>query len=242
MKEIIEENKKLIIILGALLLISIILFFLITFHKKGNSVYINSYVSKLEAKDINLDENICDIDNVLKYSNIPYFNINNELFSQINEEIMTDFLLRTCYQSGFIDYEASLNDNILSVAINISYDTDDDLAYLEYKTYNINVDNNTIMNNSEILKRFNVSKNDVENVVLSKLKEYYEYEKDKKYLTNQSFNDYLDILDYKAIKTSNMQLYIDDKNHLYIFKDYTLSEGMSIDENFPYITTKFKVK
>ena len=50
---------------------------------------------------------------------------------------MYNFLLRTCYQDGVMDYEASLNDNILSVLVNISYETDDDLAYLEYKTYNI---------------------------------------------------------------------------------------------------------
>ena len=38
-----------------------------------------------------------------------------------------------------------------------------------------------------------------------------------------------------------MNLYIDSKRDLYIYKDYTLSVGMSIDENYPYITIKFKL-
>ena len=71
--------------------------------------------------------------------------------------------------------------------------------------------------------------------------EYYNYEKKMNYIDNISFNEYLKILDYTPITIDNMNLYIDNKNDLYNFKDYTLSEGMSIDEDFPYITIKFKL-
>ncbi len=242
MKEYIIENKKTIIIIGIFLVVLIILSIVVKLLGNTNQLLITTYVSKLEKEDITLEVNDCDLDYVLKYNNIPYFNLNTEVFNELNEEIMETFLLRTCYQDGEINYETSLNDNILSVALNISYATDDDLAYLEYKTYNVNIDENTRMNNQDILKRYDLTLENVTNIVLNHLRTYYDYEFEKGYINNFSFQYYLtNILNYTPITINNMNLYIDSKNNLYIYKDYTLSEGMSIDENFPYITIKFKL-
>ena len=241
MKEYIIENKKTIIIIGIFLVVLIILSIVVKLLGNTNQLLITAYVSRLEKEDITLEINDCDLDYVLKYNNIPYFNLNTEVFNELNEEIFETFLLRTCYQDGEIDYEASLNDNILSVALNISYETDDDLAYLEYKTYNINIDENTRMNNQDILNRYNLTLEDVTSRVLSHLRTYYDYEVEKGYITDFSFNEYLTILNYTPITINNMNLYIDSNNDLYIYKDYTLSTGMSIDEDFPDITIKFKL-
>ena len=242
MKEYIIENKKTIIIIGIFLVVLIILSIVVKLLGNTNQLLITAYVSKLEKEDITLEVNDCDLDYVLKYNNIPYFNLNTEVFNELNEEIFETFLLRTCYQDGEINYEASLNDNILSVALNISYATDDDLAYLEYKTYNINSDENIRMNNQDILKRYNLTLENVTNIVLSHLRTYYDYELEKGYINDFSFQYYLtNILNYTPITINNMNLYIDSNNDLYIYKDYTLSEGMSIDEDFPYITIKFKL-
>ena len=129
----------------------------------------------------------------------------------------------------------------MSIAINISYDTTDDLTYLEYKTYNINTNTNTILKNQEILNLYHLTKKNVEDTVLSKLREYYNYEKRMGYIGKDSFQTYLNSLNYKEITIDNMNLFVDSQKNLYIFKDYTISEGMSIDENFPYITIKFKL-
>lgn len=241
MKEYIIENKKTIIVIGIFLGILIILSIIVNLLGNTNQVLITAYVSRLEKEDLTFTDNNCDLDYVLKYNNIPYFNLNTEVFNELNEEIFETFLLRTCYQDGEIDYEASLNDNILSVALNISYETDDDLAYLEYKTYNINIDENTRMNNQDILNRYNLTLEDVTSRVLSHLRTYYDYEVEKGYITDFSFNEYLTILNYTPITINNMNLYIDSNNDLYIYKDYTLSTGMSIDEDFPDITIKFKL-
>ena len=159
MKEYIIENKKTIIIIGIFLVVLIILSIVVKLLGNTNQLLITAYVSRLEKEDITLEINDCDLDYVLKYNNIPYFNLNTEVFNELNEEIFETFLLRTCYQDGEINYEASLNDNILSVALSISYATDDDLAYLEYKTYNIDINENTRMNNQDILKRYNLNHN-----------------------------------------------------------------------------------
>ena len=224
MKEYIIENKKTIIIIGIFLVVLIILSIVVKLLGNTNQLLITAYVSRLEKEDITLEINDCDLD------------------YELNEEIFETFLLRTCYQDGEINYEASLNDNILSVALSISYATDDDLAYLEYKTYNINIDENTRMNNQDILKRYNLTLENVTNIVLSHLRTYYDYELEKGYINDFSFQYYLtNILNYTPITINNMNLYIDSNNDLYIYKDYTLSEGMSIDEDFPYITIKFKL-
>lgn len=241
MKEYIIENKKTITIISVFILFIIILSIIVNLLGKSNKVLVNIYVSKLKSSDITLTNTDCDFNSVLKYNNIPYFNLNNEVFNELNQEIMENFLLRTCYQDGIIDYTASLNNNILSVAMQISYETDDDLAYLEYKTYNIDINNNKKLTNEEILKIYNLTLQDVTNAVTGKLMEYYEYEKSKHYFENMTFNEYLNILDYKPITMNNMNLFVDSKNNLYIYKDYTLSEGMSIDEDFPNITVKFKL-
>ena len=241
MKNLIIENKKSILIIIILLILIITLTIFINSRNKNNTLLVNTYVSKLEKGKVKLNNSPCDLDNVLEYNNVPYFNLSNNVFNQLNEEILTEILLRACYQGGFIDYEASINKNILSVALNISYDTDDDLAYLKYKTYNIDTNTNTKISNEELLKIYKLNKEQVENIVFSKLMEYYNYEKKMNYIDNISFNEYLKILDYTPITIDNMNLYIDNKNDLYNFKDYTLSEGMSIDEDFPYITIKFKL-
>ena len=241
MKEYILENKKTIIIILGSVVFLIILNIILNSLNNDNKVLLSSYVSKLDIDDINIHDTTCDLENVLKYNNVPYFNLNNQLFNNLNEEILSTFLLRACYQEGFIDYEASLNDNILSVSLNISYETIDDLAYVEYQTYNINVDNNTRINNSTILQRYELSISSVTNKVMNKLSEYYQYEKKNGYVDDLTFNEYLGLINYEAITIDNMILYVDSKNDLYILKDYTLSPGMSIDEKFPDLSIRFKL-
>ena len=238
MQDLIRNNKKGIIIITILLVLIIGLKIFINLSNKKNNV-ISFYVSNIDKNNINITD--CDIEHILKYNNIPYFNLSNNTYDEINKEILTNFLLRTCYQDGSMDYEASLNDNILSVALQISYETDDDLAYLEYKTYNVDISNNTRVNNDVILNKYNLTLSNAESIVLAKFQEYYQYEKKMGYLNNESFKDYLNILKYTPITIQNMNLYIDKSNDLYLYKDYTLSEGMSIDEDFPYITVKFKL-
>jgi len=242
MKEYIIENKKTIKIVLAFVLFIIILEIVVNILGKDNKVLISSYIEKLDINDINLTNTSCDMNYVLENSNIPYFKLNNETYNKLNQEILEDFLLRACYQDGYIDYYTSLNDKVLSLAISISYETIDDLAYLEYKTYNIDTNTNQIMNNQSILNKFNLTIQDVNNKVLGKLMEYYNYEIENNWLDKGvNFNQFLLLLNYENINLNNINLYIDNKNNLYLYKDYTLTEGMSLDEEYPDLSVKFKL-
>lgn len=241
MKEYIRENKKTVFIVSVFIIIIIVLNLIVNFLGSDKKVLVNYYITKLDKDDIkiNLD---CEFDKIIEYNNVPYFTLNNQVFNDINEEIFEEALLRICYQGGYIDYEASLNNDILSLAINISHDTIDDFAFVEYKTYNIDTKNNTRITNQKLLNLYNLTLNDVKNKVKGYFTNYYNYEKKNNYISNNiTLNKYLETIEFSEITLDNMQLYIDNKNDLYIFKDYVLSEGMNIDPNFPNLTIKFKL-
>ncbi|MCI5701496.1 MAG: hypothetical protein MR266_01795 [Erysipelotrichaceae bacterium] len=233
------KNKKiiiLIIILAVVIITQIILNIVIP----KNKVLIASYVKTLEKDDIT--KNLpCDI--TRNGNKIPYFKVANNLYNSINDEILENSLLRSCYQNGYIDYDVSLNSNILSLILYISYETIDDLANIEYKTYNIDIKNNVMINNQELLNKYNLTIDEVNNKVLNYLQEYYNYEKENNLVdSDTTFNDYLNILDYKTTTFNNLVLYIDSKNHLYIYKEYELSEGMRRVDYFKNLTNLFKLK
>ena len=242
MLDIIKENKKNILIVSIFLVFLVVLSIIASiFVKNTNTVLVTSYVSNLTKKDLQ-EVTDCNLDEVLKDSNIPYFKVSNTFYDEMNEEIMYEFLLRACYQNGIVDYSASINDDILSLALNISYESINDLTYVEYKTYNINIKTNEVVDNSYLLNKYNKTLDDVSNVVMERLLDYYYYEKEHNYIdSSTSINDYLDILEYEPVTIQNMKLYIDNNNDLWLYKEYTLSEAMMRYEDYPVISIRFKL-
>lgn len=242
MLDIIKENKKNILIVSIFLVFLVVLSIISSiFVKNTNTVLVTSYVSNLSKKDLQ-EVTDCNLDEVLKDSNIPYFKVSNSFYDQMNEEIMYEFLLRACYQNGIIDYSTSINDDILSLALNISYESINDLTYVEYKTYNINIKTNEVVDNSYLLNKYNKTLDEVTNIVMERLLDYYYYEKEHNYIeSSTSINDYLDILEYEPVSIQNMKLYIDRNNDLWLYKEYTLSEAMMRYEDYPVISIRFKL-
>lgn len=239
MKNYLKENKKTVIIILIFIILIIALEIVLNLFNTKNKVLMSSYIKTLTKNDIsNLP---CD-ESILKENKIPYFKLNNNLYNKINEEILENSLLRACFQNGYIDYDVSLNDNILSLILYISYESDNELTNIEYKTYNINIQNNMTISNQELLNRYNLTVNDINNKVVNYLNNYYIYEKENNLIdTGTSFSKYLNILDYKKSTLSNMSLFIDKKNDLYIYKEFSLSEGMRIVDYFPNLTNTFKL-
>ena len=239
MIDFIKENNKKIIIIIILIIISITLSIIISSNDKPNPLIVNSYVIRLSSDlDYNLEE--CDFNKIASENEIPYFKINDEVYNKINEEILTKFISRVCYQEGKITYKTSLNDNILSVLIIYSIESGSDLYHMEYKSYNIDINNNSLIDNQTLLSNYDMDLNDIENIVQDKLKEYYNYEKTTNYFNNESFTEYLKILKYEKINYNNMNIFI-NKNKLYLYKTYSESEAMILDDNYPIITYEFKL-
>ena len=239
MKNFIQKNKKTIIIILILIIFVIVLNIVLNHFNTKNKILISSYVKTLTENDV---DNLPCNKSILDENKIPYFRLSNTLYDKINEEILENFLLRACFQNGYIDYNVSLNDNILSLILYISYESDNELTNLEYKTYNIDIQTNTTISNQKLLNRYNLSVKDVNNKVVNYLNNYYVYEKENDLIdTGTSFSKYLNILNYKTSSLSDMNLYIDKNNDLYIYVDYSLSEGMRIVDYFPNLTSTFKL-
>ncbi len=242
MLEYIKENKKNVLIVSVFILVVIVLTIVVNLlNKDTNQVLTNAYVKNLTKNDL---ESItdCDLDEVLKTSKVPYFNISNTFYDNMNDEILYEFLLRACYQEGIVNYEDSINNDILSVAINISYESVNDLTYVEYKTYNIDIKNNKILDNATLLNKYKVTLEEASTIVTSKLMEYYNYELDHNYIEkNVSFNEYLKILEFEPLTNDNLKLYIDKNNALWLYKEYSLSEAMMRYEDYPVITIRFRL-
>ena len=235
-----KDKKKTIIILIIIAVIVIATQIILNIFTPKNKVLISTYVKTLTTDDINI--NIpCD-KQILKENQIPYFKVSNTLYDSINKDILENSPLRVCYQNGYMSYDISLNDNILSLIVYISYETENELANIEYKTYNINTDTNQIVTNRELLNKYNLTINQVNTKVLTELNKYYNYEKENELVEeNITFSDYLNILEYKTVTLDNLSLFIDKKNDLYIYKDFSLSEGMKRLDYFPNLSNTFKL-
>ena len=235
-----KDKKKTIIILIIIAVIVIATQIILNIFTPKNKVLISTYVKTLTTDDINI--NIpCD-KQILKENQIPYFRVSNTLYDSINKDILENSLLRVCYQNGYMSYDIALNDNILSLIVYISYETENELANIEYKTYNINTDTNQIITNQELLNKYNLTINQVNTKVLTELNKYYNYEKENDLVEqNITFSDYLNILEYKTVTLDNLSLFIDKKNDLYIYKDFSLSEGMKRLDYFPNLSNTFKL-
>ena len=235
-----KDKKKTIIILIIITIIVIATQIILNIFTPKNKVLISTYVKTLTPDDINI--NIpCD-KQILKENQIPYFRVSNTLYDSINKDILENSLLRVCYQNGYMSYDISLNDNILSLIVYISYETENELANIEYKTYNINTDTNQIVTNQELLNKYNLTVNQINTKVLTELNKYYNYEKENELVDqNITFSDYLNILEYKTVTLNNLSLFIDKKNDLYIYKDFSLSEGMKRVDYFPNLSNTFKL-
>ncbi len=239
MKNYLIENKKILIIIIILIIISITLSIIISSSNKSNPLIINNYISRLNSNiDYNLNQ--CDFKQIVGENEIPYFKLNDEVFNNINEDILTNFISRVCYQEGKISYKTSLSNNILSVLILYSLESGSELYHMEYKTYNIDIKNKSLIDNQTLLTKYDISINEIENIVQNKLKEYYNYEKTTSFYNNESFTEYLKILKYEKINLNNMNLYVDN-NKLYLYKTYSESEAMILDNNYPFITYEFKL-
>lgn len=235
-----KDKKKTIIILIIIAVIVIATQVILNIFTPKNKVLISTYVKTLTTDDISI--NIpCD-KQILKENQIPYFRVSNTLYDSINKDILENSLLRVCYQNGYMSYDIALNDNILSLIVYISYETENELANIEYKTYNINTDTNQIVTNQELLNKYNLTINQVNTKVLTELNKYYNYEKENELVDqNITFSDYLNILEYKTVTLNNLSLFIDKKNDLYIYKDFSLSEGMKRVDYFPNLSNTFKL-
>lgn len=218
--ETLKENKKILIILSILLIFVI---FSSIFDK-------NEYSDKLDDSKDYIYTSRSNKD-----SEMPYINLTSEEITNANIEILTKYLEISKNESGTMKYSYDNYSNIISLVISII----DNEGNLEKITYNIDTKSQSILTKEEIMDKFNLDDNKVKKIMEYNIKEYYNYEKSKNYISkNCDFDCYIT---ENAIDLYNdYRFYIKDKE-LYIYKKINITQEFLYDENNPFNLFEYKI-
>lgn len=216
-KETYEENKKNVKIIFIILIIGILCFILV--KTKNSKNYIITYKN----------ENYCGFD-----STVPLINISDS--KQANEEI-TKLYANSKVENKYMTYDYYKNKEIISLIINI-YNCESNDMIDKKVFYNIDTSNEKIISNDELIERFNITKSEIENIVLEEVKKYYNYEIEKEYIKNISIEEYLNKLEDGIL--TNAQYFVKD-NKLYVYRSFDIGYELAYDAERPFKLFEFKI-
>lgn len=177
-----------------------------------NIVY--TYYKKEEKTD-NYDLNI----------NLPYINIKNKTIQNFNKEISDTFelkaeeVIKNNRQNIIytVKYKASIENNILSIIIYSDLKQEMSAQRIIIQTFNFNIEENKELNLEEILKIYNLNKNEAQNKINEDIKMEQKKSDDLKGL---GYNIFSRDLDSSIYKIENCTEYFIYNNNIYIIFAY----------------------
>lgn len=224
-----EKKTQSIVILGLLVLTIIIIIFL-------NMNSLNNDKNKLYP---NNDYIFTYNDSQLKNSDfvMPYINLIGEDIYNINQDIKALYYENDILKEGYLNYKYYINDDIISLIIEkYLYSVNDFPSNVYF--YNFSISNKKALSDNELKNIYNITDDEIENKVLSQIKEYYDYEIKKGYITSET----CDFDCYKKGLDDNINFYVKEKS-LYAYKlfstDYMF--GYDSEKPFNYDINSFKL-
>ena len=157
---------------------------------------------------------------------IPYLNINSDTAKKINQEIDTLFYKKAIdilnnanqYTVYGVKYKAYVNDNILSLIINVTLKEGNNPQRVIIKTYNYNLSSNNQLNIKEVLQYRDISENYVQNKINETIKNASE---NANIYSELGYNMYLRNVGDSIYKLENTTVYFLGENKaLYIIYPY----------------------
>lgn len=231
-----EINRKLLIILCLLLVVAIVLFMFRYFNKaKYNSYRIDegkNYVYTKYSSSTNK-------------AVIPYINIVGDYAKAVNEEIekISKEYLVSKDVNKTVTYRYNQNRNILSVVLMFrDIDSEKRLIY-SFKTYVFDLSKGCkLLTNDEILKMFDITDREVNDVMANVMKSKYSDEIEKGFIVKEE-------CDYKCfLEMRNIDNYIDNANyyieegHLVVYRAFSVFSIYGEEEYYTRNDFKFIVK
>lgn len=231
--EVEKEEKKKFFGLSKLqiILIALILFGIIIIIAAGG---------KKKASDIRIDTNkdlvYSTYVNEMYDQQIPYVNLKGDEIIELNEDIQTYTKSFKNNKHSKIKYEYQYGGgfaNLLSLIITIKYNAGNDNNRIYYASYNIDTNNQKWISNNDLLKAYGLSKNDVQNLLEEKFKEFYEEEVRNDYFEKDScdFKCYMDLRDFYSIKDIDYSYYVDNNGNLKLYLPF-LENSIYNEQNF----------
>lgn len=226
MRDILNNNKKEIIIISIIVIITLMIFII----QKATSNQNIQNNKLLKNEDYIIEKEIIkEKENVIY--RLPYINLNNKKIEKINNSIFEKYYLTKETKDSIFDYKYTQIDDFISIIIMISTCENGDSCKSEYISYNLDLKNNKVLNNKEVLEQYNLDLNVIESTIKNKLNEYYNYELSNRYIDNSiTFEKYLSEREIENFE--DVSLYVDENNKIKIYKTYTLSSGINLEEEF----------
>lgn len=227
LKEYIKVNKIKVLIALFILLFAVIII-IINNNKDENKVYDNrNYIYTSETKDIGGIE-----------SKLPSINLYGEDIEDINKEIMTEYYTINLIGEKYMTYEYYKNSNILSLIVKIYYLESNDFVPENIDFYNIDINSGKLLTDDQLFDMYNLSKSEIENRLLERIEEYYNYEIKNDYVTSCDFNCYKGVLGNNILE--NAGYYVKD-NSIFVYKYFPIDRNFAYDDNKPFELFRFKI-
>ena len=202
-----EKNKKLV----RTLIILIVVFSAVTiglnvFNKKNATNKALANYEYIIEKDTEYSSN------ELK-GKLPVINLKGEEIDKINNEILKKYYGVAYTKDDIYHYEYTVYENILSLFIQITYVDGSEYGTIEYYAYNINLDTNKPLTNSELVKELGLNESNIDDEINSRIKKYFAIDE---------LNKELSLEQYKT------RINYSEETNKYMIKDNVLYCYMSI--------------
>ena len=197
-EEKIKLRKKLLIIGGLVVFAILISLYANTFKK-------DALQTIKETKNKNLIYTVKERTVDGNKSEVPIINIEGENIDKLNKDIENFVNKYYSNPTSIISYSYDVSDKILSLVVKVAYF--DKVYYPDFRTYNINLSDLSVLSDEDLLTKFNLTEEDVYfyNDVLNK--GYYSGECDYNcFLYFRGDKDYLDDIHY-YIKNNKLYVY-----------------------------------
>lgn len=152
-------------------------------------------------------------------SEVPYLNIKGTQSENINKDIENFTSKYYSNPKNIISYTYDVSDKILSLVVKVAYF--DKVYYPDFKTYNINLSDLSILSDEDLLNKFNLTEDDVSNKIEKKFKYFYNDALSKDYYGGEC--DYNCFLYFRGDKDYLDDIYYYIKNNkLYVYKAFNV--------------------
>ena len=205
--------KKTILIIGGLVVFAIIISLYTSTFK--NDVIKTIKINKSKDLIYTTKERVIDG----KKSEVPYINMKGKNIAKLNQDL--EEFVNKYYNNptSIISYTYDVSDKILSLVVKVAYF--DKVYYPDFRTYNINLSDLSVLSDEDLLTKFNLTEEDVSNKIEDKFTYFYNDALNKGYYSGEC--DYNCFLYFRGDKDylDNIHYYIKN-NKLYVYKAFNV--------------------
>ena len=169
---------------------------------------------------------------------VPYINIKGDNIKDINEGILNFSKHFENKNNSVFIYNAEVNGDILSLVME-GIDNSLKRPQAFFRTVNINLETEEVLSNDDVLKIFNISSSQVEQVIRSNFRRYYQ-EEIKRGILDRSTCDYDCFLKLRGVDNylDNTEYYISNAQ-LIAYRPFLIFSSVKGESDY-YRNTTFK--